>query len=69
LNKSSLLNDRIRNLQKQNAREDIRRYVGNFFRNKKKEFMFFLFIERLLQIHPDLLSDIIERSNDERRRE
>ncbi|CAF3725708.1 unnamed protein product [Adineta steineri] len=45
-NESSLINDRITNLQKENARQKI---------------------YRLLEIHPDLLSDINEHSNDEQR--
>ncbi|CAF3808089.1 unnamed protein product, partial [Adineta steineri] len=43
-NESSLINDRITNLQKENARQKI---------------------YRLLEIHPDLLSDINEHLNDE----
>ena len=68
LNKSTLVNDRIRDLQRQNAREDIRRYVFNISSSSSKE-IFFLFIKRLLQLHPDLLSDIIEQSNVEQRQE
>ncbi|CAF2064754.1 unnamed protein product [Rotaria magnacalcarata] len=43
---SSVTNDRIKNLEKQYALEDIR---------------------RILQIHPDILSDIIQQSTDEQR--
>lgn len=54
-------------LQKQNARADIRRYVQN---QKKMINPFSLsFIRRLLQIHPDLISDLIEQSSDEQRQE
>ncbi|UJR23581.1 hypothetical protein I4U23_026570 [Adineta vaga] len=47
-NKSALINDRMTNLQKQNAREKIR---------------------RLLQLHPDLLSDIMGHPNDDQRQQ
>lgn len=54
-------------LQKQNARADIRRYVQN---QRKMINPFSLsFIRRLLQIHPDLISDLIEQSSDEQRQE
>ncbi|CAF1529659.1 unnamed protein product [Adineta steineri] len=45
-NESSLINDRITNLQKENARQKI---------------------YRLLEMHPDLLSDINKHLNDEQR--
>ena len=54
-------------LQKQNARADIRRYVQT--RMKMINTISLSFILRLLQLHPDLLSDMIEQSSDEQRQE